>query len=278
MTNMMNSDFYRLKKGKTLWTVMVVTIAIVLLIWVLSSSSASIAQSLPTDGMTDAEISELYSDSMKVEQEMNQTIGTAPSFILEIMGQNYLFFLFLPIILAVFCADFDFETYKNTLSYESNRARIYLSRLFLVMGLCFAVKVISLITAGVVGVIFIGTAGFTPGLFITLLYSFLLQIPIYLAVISFTFLMITFFKKNGATIATYILGLMVVSMLMQVIPSYKPGLDFFTLLDPTNAISLVVDPSSLTTGNLLIIVIFYSLFAILSILLGMLHFKKQDLN
>lgn len=278
MNNIIASDFYRMKKGRNLWVVALVTIGLVLMISSMSIMTSSITTSISTEGIDSADIVELQSDLQEAQTLIDQTTNTAANFINEIMGQNFLFFLFLPIIIAVFCSDFTFETYKNTLSFESNRNKVYMGRFLLTTGLCIVIKVLSIITAFIIGALFIPDKGFSGEFLLTLLQSFFLQLPVYLSVISLSCCFIVFVKKSSVTIASYIMGLMIVSMLLQIIPTLLGGYEWLTLFDPTSAIGILVTPSSLTLPMMVLCIGFYIAVFLISMLVGVKRFQRADLN
>lgn len=274
----MNADFYRLKKGRALFVTIIVSIALVVFIAVMSASTSTVMESLPTDGMSASEIAELQQDMAESQALIDQTINTASNFTREIIGQNMFFFVFLSIILAVFCADFNEETYKNTLSYESNRGKIYFSKLFLAIGISLGLKLIMILTSLLFGILFIGGRGLDINFFIELAITFLKQLPIYVATISATFLIISIVKKSSATIGLYVGGLFGITLITQSLPSINKNLEIVQLLDPLQATTLLAQPGALDSFHTTFILATFAIAFVLFTLLGVNHFKKCDLN
>lgn len=277
MTTIIRSDMYRLGKGRALKNTIIASIGIVILILAIVMASSTIMQNISTDGMTSIEIAELQNDVAEMEHIQAQATSNAANFMQEIAGESISAFLFLPILLAVFCADFTHGTYKNTLTYESNRTKVYFAKLLLSAGLCILIHLIGIVTGLLLGLVFFGTSGLTMAFWAQLALSLLLQLPIHLAIVCLGHCIISFTKKSGTTIAIYLIGLFALSLILQLTLNLKPDWTWLMLFEPLQALQLMMNYTMLTVGEIAASLGFFSAVAVGSTVLGALHFKKADM-
>lgn len=274
MSTIIRSDIYRLKKGKTVKITLLVSALLAFLILALSLSFSSIVTNIPTDGMSATDIAEMQAD---VAEMQSQTAGTGASYVTEINGQNFMIFLFLAVIVAVFSTDFDNGTYKNTLSYESNRNKVFWGKFILTFFTCILIKIVTLFFSFLSALIFIGTSGFSVAFWLQTLLAFVFQLPIYISIIAVAFCIVTFTKKTAALNVIFLVGLTVVSVVFQMVSALKDTLNWLVLFDPLTA-STQIAQGTLNAKATAFSLCFFTAISIIALLIGSIHFKKSDLH
>lgn len=274
MSNIIRSDIYRLKKGAAIKVTTLVSILLVLMIVLVSFTILTVTSNIPTENMTQAQLADMQED---IAEAQAQTTGTAANFISEINGQNFFIFLFLVAIFTIFSIDFDNGTYKNTLSYESNRNKVFWGKFILTFLTCMAIKLVTLVASVIISLIFMGTTGFTATFWLQTLLAFVLQMPIYIAILAVAFCIVVFTRKTATLYVTYIVGLTAISIAFQTISSMKENLSWLSLLDPLSAATSIAR-GSISGTPMLLSIGFFSIIAVIALVVGSLHFKKADLH
>jgi ABC-type transport system involved in multi-copper enzyme maturation permease subunit len=201
---------------------------------------------------------------------------SAADFAREIVATNMLPFFFLPLIITIFCADFGNGTYRNTLSYETNRTKVYLSKLILSVCGCVFLTLVSLLLSILIGGIAFGFGGLTPAFFLQILVSTLLLLPIQLAIIGFGHCLVAFTKKSSMTIAIYLIALMLLTSLIQML-TMIPSLQWLSLLDWNMVGKLMISYWTLPFSDILIAVVSGLAIAAGTTVLGVTHYRKADM-
>lgn len=279
MNNIISSDFYRMRRGAALRNTcialfVVIAMAMAGLLFIQSDFAAELIASPP--GMSAAEAAELEKDIQDANQQVESIDGGA-AFCMDMLGQSVIFFFFLPIVIAVFCADFSSGTYRNTLTYESNRIKVYMGKLLLSIGICIAMTIGMVIVSWLLGSLAFGFTGFTAAYFGRVLTVLLLQLPISLATIAVCHFLVVFTKKSGATIGTFVVGYIVLAIITQVIVGLFPSAQWAALLDPQSSGKLMTVFESAQTKHILFTVIYNLAVAAATTVLGALHFRKTDM-
>lgn len=274
MGNIIRSDFYRIKKGASLKGLVIAAIAIVLFIFIMSYSLTALTNTIPTTNMTETEIIEMQQESATIQES---TLGSADLFVREMNGQSSVIFLFLGFIIAVFSTDFDFQTYKNTFSYESSRKKVYTGKFILTLALCLGIKLVTLISSVILSGIVIGFGGLNFPFLLNTIFTFILQIPIYASIIGVSFYIVVIFKKTSILNIFYLGGLVGISLFLQIVASLKDSLNWLILFDPLQSATMIAQ-SSLNSTATIVCVGIYVLITIITFLLGSNHLQKADLN
>lgn len=278
MSNIIASDFYRVRKGaavrNTFLGIVLITI-LVLALGVFVESGTMETLVVEANGSAQ-EITEIQQDIEELNRE-TAVLTTGASLAEEMLAQAFVIFFFLPVAIAVFCADFTASTHRNTLSYESDRGKVYWAKLALSLGISL-VLVFSLVALNwVLGGIILGFDGFSLAYFGRILITFLLQLPVYLAVVAVLHLMIAFTKKSSSTIAIFLVGYFTLLIVLQVITSYFPGLEWMILLDPLNAARIMAYREGVPMATMAFIAGYNLVVAAVATLLGLFCFKKADM-
>lgn len=278
MSNIISSDFYRLLHGSALRNTLIGLLGTVLILCIAMFSFSSMNEGLTIyldSGTVTQEDATEIKDSM---DEMNQlSPHNAAEFGSEILSSNFAPYFFLPIIIAIFCADFTYGTYRNTLSRGTNRSGLYFSRLLLSVVCCLAIQVLSVLISWPIGGIFLGFGGFSSEYLGHIATTFVLMIPTQLAMVCFGHCLAAFAKKSGAVIATYLIGPMVLSMALQFL-AMRPNLNWLILLDWASCGKLLIEYWNMSTGQILATVCAGLIVAVGTTALGIAHYRKVDLH
>lgn len=276
MNNLMAADFYRVRRGATLRNTFLGVVGVILLVLILIVVEANTGSLVINVDMPASEVAAL-------QQELEAMAGETPDasdgagFGLEMLRQFFIAFFFLPITIAVFCADFSAGTYRNTLSFESNRTRVYLAKLLLSIGLCLAMVLAGLVVSWILGGIAFGFTGFGAGYFAQILTILLLQLPIYLAFVAVFHCVTAFTKKSSTTIAICLIGFVAVAAILQALVVAVPSLDWLLMLEPQSAGKMMAMYDTVPLGNILFIVAYNLAITVAATLLGITCFRKTDM-
>lgn len=274
MSNIIRSDWYRLNKTKRLLVLSLVTCGIVgLLLLVMFASNyamVSIANLDMQSGQSSLEELE------QAQQIITSSVNSVSGFVQGVSAQNFMLYLIIPVFIFVFGADFDDKTFKNTLSFESNRNKVYFGKLSLSIIISIGLQILSIAFAFVIGLIFVRNISLSGTFFINLVIAFLLQLPILLAVVCTGHCVLAFTKKTGPTIAISIVSLIVISLIAQLLTMLLKQ-DWIMALDPSSAFESVANPSMHTAPTTFISVVFFAVIAVATTAIGSLHYKQVDM-
>ena len=276
MSNIISSDFYRVRKGAALRNTCLglAAIVIVMLVLFMFMQSHAFASMITTAG--EAMPAEMEDLQQEIQSEMIP-INDGADFISKVQSEFVVFFFFLPITLAVFCADFTAGTYRNTLSYESDRVKVYMSKLLLSVALCLGMLLGMLLLSFLLGGIFFGFSGFTSAFLGKLLTSLLLQLPIYLATVAVCHCLVAFTRKSSSTIALFLVGYFVIALATQMAVGFFSLPEWIMLFDPQTAGKLMTFYDMASKGNIAFVVIYNLGITSLSTFLGVEYYKKTDM-
>lgn len=277
MSNIISSDFYRVRRGAALRNTFIGMALIVIFMIIMTFVSQMDGFTyVAADGMTASEASEMTQDLTEMQQETSSiTSGTVLA--ADLLGQSFMIFFFLPIALAVFCADFSAGTHHNTLSYESSRIKVYMAKLLLSIGLSVALILSMVVFSWLSGGIAFGFSGFSWAYVQEILLTILFQLPIYLSVISLCHFLIAITKKSSITIAVFIVGLLAFMLILQYVAQTFPDYSWLLLLDPQSGAKLMANRDMANSGDILFVAVYNLSFAAVATVLGSQIFRKVDM-
>lgn len=282
MTNMISADLFRLRKGMATKGMLIGVLATILLIGIISFAvTTEGVQMLMEDGVAMVE-SGLMSEGelVDIQTDMKDTYEMLPDnaagFGRMIIGENFLAPFFLTFIVVIFAGDYSTGTYRNTLSYESDRTKIYVSKLLLSMAYAIGLSLAALLFSWLLGGILFGFTGFSAAYFQKMGMTLLLLLPAQLATVTFGHFLVAFTKKTGTTIAIYLVTLLVGSSVLQML-AMLPGLKWLLLIDWMYSGKQLASYWTMATGDILISVISGLVMAALFFVLGLLRYRKTDM-
>ena len=277
MSNIISSDFYRVRRGAALRNTFIGVALIILFMIVMTFVSQMDGFTYVESGtLSVTEASEMSQDLGEVQQATSSITGGA-ALASDLLGQALIIFFFLPIALAVFCADFSASTHHNTLSYESSRMKVYTAKLLLSIGLCLMLVLGMVVFSWLSGGIAFGLGGFSWAYIQELLITILLQLPIYLSVIAVCHCLIAITRKSSITIAVFIVGLLALMIFLQYIAQTFPDYSWLLLLDPQSGAKLMANREMASTGDILFTAGYHLAVAVGATVLGSLFFRKVDM-
>lgn len=280
MTNIINADIYRLRKGAALRNTIIgvfITVAfIAVTMFTFSSEGFSIYldETASQAGMSDTELQEMHDDIAEADE--TAMVASGASFAQEMAASNAMPFFLLAIIITVFCADFTAGTHRNTLSYESNRTKVYLGKLLLSIGIFVLLYFAQLVFSWLIGGVFFGFTGFSAEYFLQTLVGFLLMLPVHIGIISIGHCIVAFARKSSVTIAVYLIGLTLVSSFLQMASQLR-NLAWLLLLDVISAGHTLVYYWQSAPSDIIITVVFGLVAAVASTALGLARYNKTDM-
>ena len=276
MNNIISSDFYRVRRGAALRNtclgLLLVVVFIMIMLIVMQSDKVP-DMLATTNNLTPAEEAELR-QSM---QESITVVENGAEFGLEVLAESIIFMFFLPIAIAVFCADFTAGTYRNTLSYESNRTKVYMAKLLLSIGLCLAMVIGTVIVSLILGAFAFGFSGITTAAVGKLLIVILLQLPIYLATITVCHCLASITKKSSMTIAFFLVGYFVLTLIVQLMVGAFSLPEWLMVIEPQSAGKFAASFETAPVKDIAILIAYYMGVSVIALLLGAGYYKKTDM-
>lgn len=278
MSNIIHADIYRIFRSAALRNTIIGIIATVVLIGGITAFETSDGLNIMLDSaaqqMASADLAEMKSD---LEDMKNYFPQNAADFVRDTTADPALLFFLLPLIITVFCADFSHGTYRNTISYESSRTKVYISKLLLSVGFCLLLELIALCSGWLVGVLLFGFSGFSAQYFVRLAVVLLLLLPTQLGLIGLGHCIVAFTKKSSSTIAIFLIGLTVISIALQSLAMF-PELGWLSLLDWNSTGKLLATYWNMPAASIAFIVCTQLIIASVTTVLGVSRYRGSDLS
>lgn len=224
MTNIIQSDIFRIKKGAAVRNVFLAGMIIIVItgINMLGSSSgfggvgvqstASAARSLP---------------------------GNGAEFVQQMRDDGLFPFFILAFAVAVLGAEYSTGTIRNSLSYFVDRKKVYFAKCITGLLCCLTYTLLCLVVSFVAGTILFGFGGFNLTEVMRILVQIILSVPLYVGMIAIANGLIVFTKKTSIPIATYLIGLIAFPSFTYQIYQLFPKAEWLTLCDPLSAFSML---------------------------------------
>jgi ABC-2 type transport system permease protein len=208
---------------------------------------------------------------------MGEMPTNGAEFVRVFVSAGLLPFFLLPLMLVVFAADYSAGTYRNTLSYETRRGRVYWAKLLMSIISFVLLFVVSLVFAALIGSALFGFGGFSLEYAGWLLTTILLQLPIYLGMICFIHFLIAFTQKSSTTIAVFLLVLLLFPSVVQLLTFLLPTFGWLANIDLLSGLGAVAGYATATPISIILPVTLGAALAVASTTLGVYRYKKTDL-
>jgi hypothetical protein len=242
MTNIIRSDIFRLRKAAavkfTLIGVCAFLAAMALIMMLLASGvftgileSSSEFAMFNSNETWRSQVDDLYT-------AMNEAPQNGAEFVRTFVSAGLLPFFLLPLMLAVFAANYSAGTYRNTLSYETRRGKMYWAKL---------------------------------------LTTALLQLPIYLGMICFIHFLIAFTQKSSTTIAVFLLVLLLFPSVVQLLTFLLPTFGWLANFDLLSGLGAVAGYATASPISVILPVALGAVLAVASTSAGIYKYVKADL-
>lgn len=279
MNNIILSDIYRVRKGKILRLVCIVIFLIILLFAALTLFSQSDLYAklvIAPDDMTESEAEELVKDIENTQQQKRR-VNSGAVFGAEVLGQFFVSFLILPVIVAVSGADFSAKTYRNILSFEYSRTRIYMAKLLLSSAICCFLLLGSLAASWVIGSLVFGFSGFTLKYFGDVFIVLIMQSLVSLAIISVCQMLLVVTKRVLTTIILFCATQIAAMVMLRELASGTSSLAWLLLIEPYSNGSVVSVNNMASANNILFMACYYLGVIAITTFLGVSCFRKTDM-
>lgn len=279
MSTLIRSDIYRMRRSAAFRNTSIVLLVIMAVfaatfVMIRSEAFTSFVESGVLEQI-DGEEAEQYLEIY--DEGMDELPANAAEFTNSLMGENILLFFFIPVVLTVFCADFTNGTYRNTLSYESNRTKVYMAKWIVSAVSCFLLQILMVVAGWIMGAIAFGSFGFSAGYFVKTLIGIILILPGQLATVSFIHCLIAYTKKSSSTIGIFIgvsLGSSMVLQMLTMIPQFS----WLSYLDWNTSGNMLMNYWNAPLTGIVLAVGTGLAVTVVSTVLGLMHYRKADLT
>ena len=284
MLNIIKADFFRLRKGKAIYAVLLGMFGIIMAMTLLLSVISVGWISEENQVLNGSGIVTIESTDEGVEDNAELLASLVPENGAEFVSSMYsdagniMNMLVLVFIIAVFGVDYASHTYKNILSYHTKRSKIYLSKLGLSSLLAIGSLLIWGLISFVVGGISFGFQGYSAENLIPVITGVALMVPMLLAFVSIGYCIVVFTKKTSATIATYIIGGIVIGTILQIAALMFPAKQWIPRIDLASSMGAMVKYQTLETLDIITPIGLAIALIILTTGIGFYQYKKTDFD
>jgi len=279
MLNLISSDIFRVRKGKSIKGVIGGILCMVLFMAIMFKIMGSLSF-MESISVGENILIESEADLQDVKEIQGFIPANGGEFTLTMFTEasNSLSLFLLAFIIAVFGAEFSSGAFRNLLSYESNRAKIYFARLLTII-LFSVIAILSMVIISMIaGSIIFGFGGMGSGFFIQLFTGLLLQLPIYIAFISLGQFILIFTKKTSSTIAFYLVGLVIWTLVIDILAMLSSSLNWLMNLELMTALNTVADYPSAASSDIAVSLIFSAALIIASTIFGIFKYQRTDFD
>lgn len=277
MLNIIQADLFKIRKGKAFYGVMMGLLAIVILIGgvlkVIGSPAFQVQMSTFEESLSEEDKQELSDGQEIVPANGGEFLRMA----FQEMGSAFILFL-LPFIITVFGADYSSGTYRNLLSYHSKRAEIYAAKTITSLILTVVMLVGFTIFGAVIGGILFGFGGFTAAVFMEIIKTSVLLLPVLGAVIALGYCIMAFVKKTSYTISIFLVGALVWSLILQVLAMLVPRWEWILQLDLMSAVKMIGQYAANADVSIMIPMVFSVILLVGSYVIGSLKYSRTDFD
>ena len=146
------------------------------------------------------------------------------------------------------------------------------------MLLTIVMMVAAAVLSAVTGALVFGFSGFSGTVIFGITKAIILMCPIVFALISVGNCVLVYTRKSSYTIAIYLVGWIVWSLLLQIPAMLLPGMDWMIQLDLTSAAKLVSNYAVSGEGNIVITMVFSMVVIVVTNILGLIKYKATDFD
>lgn len=284
MSNIIGADLYRLRKGAAMRNTILGIFALVLFVgitfaWMRSGAFQNMMEaSLQSASMAEYDVASMRADIDEMNSSMSALPDSSASFAALVLGENFLTLFLLPIVIAVMGADFSSGAFRNTLSYETDRKKIYIGR-YLVSIICTLVTLAaSLLFMWLLGGILFGFGGFSGAYFARILTTLGLQLPIYLALLAFAQCLVAATQKSSTAIAVFLIVFVTYSGVIQLLAMLLPTVKWLMQLDFLSVVKMAGSYQSFSASDFVLPMLTAAVVWLASMVLGLVRYSKADMH
>lgn len=277
MLNIIKADLFKFRKGKALWGIILGLLGIVILVAGVEKVLTPMAVQKKEDAFQTNILDEETMDLEEMKPFVPANGGEFLETIFWAMGDAFVLFL-LPLIISIFGSDYSSGTYRNLLSYHSRREMVYTAKVITTVILTVMMVIGLLIAAAVVGGVVFGFGGFSGALVLKMAKGAVMMLPILTAIIAVGYCIMTFMKKTSYTIAIFLVGLVVWSLILQIITSIKPEMEWIMQLNLMNTLDIVGEYLTKGDVKIMISMLFSLIILVGTYILGLIRYKNTDFD
>ncbi len=276
MSNVLVSDFYKLKKLKSVWIGLIIIFCMLLLSYCVYWIGVNVVESGVIDpNNPEAEAIKTETLAMLGLFRKSLLFGSTSAVSIE---------LFVAIVACIFIGkDFSCGAVAINTARGAKRAQTYFSKWISLVTLFVAYACITLIFSGLFSA-FDGRLGTFGGAeFATLIRNFALQLLCGIASVSI-FTMIAFLtRSSGAALATnigiYVVLSLVISLINIIVGiNGKENTQVWSYFMPLQQMQIATETGKLTTTQIVAVTVMPVVYSVLSTLVGYFTFEKRDIK
>lgn len=275
MSNLISSELFKIRKGKTLLGIAIGLILVTLLI----SGVVSVIRSpeLSAHLRYDAAVMDQsdVADMDTFSEMMPNNVGEYLSFMYKESGSIFALLL-LPLVISIFASDYRTGAFRNLLSHSLSREKIYMGKLLTTLLLTVATVVLFGILNAAVGLIMFGIGGMA--IFVNLLKGMVLILPLLTAFVCVGHCIVAFTKSSGNSIAVYLVGALAWSTILQIGSFLLPGGEWIMNLDLMSQVGTLFRPDLLKFTDIATPLVFAFILIIGSVIMGINRYKATDFD
>jgi len=277
MLNIIRSDLFKIRKGKAFYGVMIGILGTLILVAgifkVIQSPAFRESMTVHEEAFDEGDIM----DVEDAQQYLPTNGGEFLTFVNQEVGGAFLFFL-LPFIIAVFGADYSSGAYRNLLSYHSGREGIYAAKIITSIILTVLMLFGSAVFSIIIGAVVFGFGGFTGAVLLGTVKCIIMMLPILVSLIAAGHCVLAFTKKTSATIAFYLVGLIVWSLVLEIPAMLIPNMEWLLQLDFASSIKAAAQYAMNADVKILIPMLFSFVLIAGTYVLGVIRYKTTDFD
>lgn len=281
MLNLIRSDMYKLKKAKSFWICVIISIALSVLMTIV----IDLTYKMIDDSQSQASVS----DETMQENGMNISIGNTPLTYDDLSGSRMLLTNFgsdASILIAIFISlfvsgEFTYGTIKNLASKNCSRTQIYLSKLMISIGSAIFLTLLSVAISTLAGTALWGFGEVSSSGAKSLVIGSLIELLLITAFASLFVMVSMVVRQNGVAIAANFCILQFVSLLvmlgeMAIKKIFDKTVTLSNYLISTNMNQVATQEltQKLITRSILVAISFIAV----TTAIGIISFNKRDIK
>ncbi|NEZ47155.1 hypothetical protein FDF74_08025 [Clostridium niameyense] len=206
---------------------------------------------------------------------VNFSVGS--NILIEILkSADILVLIFLPIIISTFMTDFSIGTVKNNVISGYSRSKIYISKLIVSSMICiFLVLVYSLVSFLILTLINGYDGNLTIKLILNTIKVISIQTPLYIAIISTTFMVGSITRSKSIVISIYLLYQVLVCMIVHLFQNLSLNIIRY---EPISNLDKAAHIGTNTFSNNITFILMGLIIIIISSTIGILRINKMDIK
>lgn len=262
MLRLLKADLYRLYRGKTLW----ITSGILVIFYILDGAGKVAANLRANVGGN-------------VYEQTNKVLTGSQAPFSALASPEFLIYFLLPVLIVTACTDFSANAIKNTLSRGVSRARLYLSKLLLSFVICIVYFILEIVLTLVSGTVALGFGQSFDSAYVGKLTEvFLLQLPLFLGIVSIGIFLVFLTHRTAVVNAVYLIMFTAAQLIVTILTVMSSRFDSVGEYELTYCLKQAVTVQSLSAQDVTRIILLGVGYIVIMTLLGIFIFQKSDMK